>query len=59
MILSRNPQVANRLFILATFLIVLWVYTRFEDPIQFAFIGGGIIVSSYFLKRAVHQITGE
>jgi hypothetical protein len=59
MLISRDPKIAERLFVVATLLIVAWVYARFDDPISFGFMGGGVIVFSYFVRRGIKQMTGS
>lgn len=54
-----NPSVAKRIFILCNIVLIGTLYHRIEDPAQFAFIAGGVIVFSYFLTRAIKQLVND
>ncbi len=55
----RSPTARLTLFLLCNLLLVLIVYQRFEDPMAFAFIAGGIVSLSYFVLRAINQLVGD
>lgn len=54
----RNPTVNSWGFGLANLILVGIIYERVDDPLQFFFIAGGLVTFSFFLKRAIQQVTG-
>ena len=47
------------LFYFAALLIVWWSYHRMGDTMAFGFVAAGVFISTFFLRRAIKQVTGE
>jgi len=52
-IASRNG------FFFLNLVIVLTLWYRIDEPLPFFLIAGGILMISFFLKRAINQLIGE
>lgn len=55
----RNQNVSRGLFALSTILLVLIAYRRFDDPLHFGLVAGGLVTMSYFLLRGIRQLVGD
>lgn len=57
--LVKDEQTAKAGFIFANLLLILIMYFRFEEPVHFFISACGLIIFSYFLKRAISQLQGN
>lgn len=56
MALVKTQKTATVLFVCANALLIYTIYQRWDDPLQFFLMGGGVVVVSFFLKRLIDQI---
>lgn len=46
-------------FILSNFLFIIVIYNRFEHPLHFSLIAGGLILFSYLLNRHINKVVSR
>ncbi len=55
---SQNQYLAQYLFIIANFLFIFIFNYRIDDPFVFLCITSGVVLFSFFIKRAINQFIG-